>query len=97
MENYYYPDFGVKNCGHGRDYPAWMGINGYEKHYLYRSGEECCSKYFPDVGNCPLEHEKQHGYYWTTYEDNIPNRDDMPVKYNHTYYPDINSGTCVNG
>ena len=21
----------------------------------------------------------------------------MPVRYNHTYYPDLNAGTCVNG
>ena len=74
-----------------------MGINGYEKHYLARDGEDCCSKFFPNADNCPYENEIQNDYYWTSYQDNIPNSDEMPIIYNHTYYPDLNSGTCVNG
>ena len=44
-----------------------------------------------------MENTEQIDYFWTTYEDNIDNLDDMPVRYNHTFYPDINAGTCVNG
>ena len=76
---------------------AWMGFNNYEKHYLFRTGQECCEKFFPKVSACPYEVKTQTDYYWTSYQDNIHNLDDMPVKYNHTYYPDINAGTCVNG
>ena len=56
-----------------------MGINAYEKHYLFREGSECCSKYFPTVGNCPYEHTVQYDYYWTSYADNMYNLDDHPV------------------
>jgi len=97
MQNYYFPDFSTNNCGFGWDYPAWMGVSGYEKHYLFREGHECCSKYFPTVSNCPYEHTLQNGYYWTSYQDNIFNLDDMPIAYNHTYYPDLHASTCVNG
>jgi hypothetical protein len=97
MKNYYFPDFNMNSCGFGRDYPAWMGYNNYEKHYLFNKGTECCSKYFPLTANCPYEDELQLDYYWTPYEDNIHNLDDMPIIYNHTYYPDLNGGTCVNG
>jgi len=97
MDNYYFPDFGRTSCGFGRDYPAWFGHSGYEKHYLFRTGDGCCSKYFPTVANCPYENSIQNDYFWTNYEDNVYNLDDMPVIYNHTYYPDLNSGTCVNG
>jgi hypothetical protein len=97
MRNYYFPDFNVNSCGFGRDYPAWMGYNNYEKHYLFQTGSECCDKYFPMESNCPFENERQTDYYWTSYEDNIDNLLDMPIIYNHTYYPDINGGTCVNG
>ncbi|KAL7532720.1 hypothetical protein ACHAWF_004220, partial [Thalassiosira exigua] len=96
MRNYYFPDFNVNSCGFGRDYPAWMGYNNYEKHYLFQTGSEC-DKYFPMESNCPFENERQTDYYWTSYEDNIDNLLDMPIIYNHTYYPDINGGTCVNG
>jgi len=75
----------------------FTGHSGYEKHYLSRIGDECCSKFFPTVGNCPQEHTQQLDYHWTPYEDNIYNLDDMPITYNHTYYPDLNAGTCVNG
>jgi len=97
MQNYYFPDFSVNNCGFGWDYPAWMGINGYEKSYLFREGHECCDRYFPTVSNCPYEHTQQLDYFWTSYQDNLPNLDDMPVIYNHTYYPDLDAKTCVNG
>ena len=99
MDNYYFPDFSKNSCGHGWDYPAWMGINGYEKHYLFRTGQECCDRYFKggSTGPCPFENEQQLDYYWTAYEDNIDNSDDMPVRYNHTFYPDLNTMTCVNG
>jgi len=95
--NYFFPDFSVNNCGYGRDYPAWMGINRYEKYYLFNDGQDCCSRYFPMASNCPYENTEQLDYYWTSYEDNIYNLDDMPVIYNHTYYPDVHAQTCVNG
>ena len=72
-------------------------ISNYEKHYLFREGYECCSKYFPGASDCPFEDETQQDYYWTNYQNDNNNLDDMPVKYNHTYYPDLNAGTCVNG
>ncbi len=74
-----------------------MGYNAYEKHYLFRIGIECCSKYFPNVANCPFEDDPDTGYYWESYQDDTSNLEDSPIKYNHTYYPDLNSGTCVNG
>ena len=97
MANYFFPDFSVNSCGFGRDYPAWMGWNGYEKHYLFRQGSECCEKYFPGKSGCPYERTKQVDYYWTSYQDNLPNSEDMPIVYNHTYFPVFFSGTCVNG
>jgi len=97
MQNYYFPDFGSNNCGFGWDYPAWYGINGYEKVYLFRTGEACCKKFFPTLGNCPYENTKQLDYSWTTYEGNKNNLEHMPIRYNHTYYPEVNAGTCVNG
>lgn len=74
-----------------------MGINGFEKHYLFMEGHECCERFYPEVSSCPLENTAQTGYYWESYQDNLNNSDDMPIKYNHTYYPDLNAGTCVNG
>ena len=97
VKNYYFPDFSVNNCGFGRDYPAWMGTNAYEKTYLATEGHECCDRFFPTASNCPYEHTVQNDYYWTNYEDNIYNLDDMPIRYNHTYYPDVHANTCVNG
>ena len=99
MANYYFPDFSVNNCAYGRDYPAWMGENKYEKHYLFSRGSECCSKFFPTASNCPYENTKQIGYYWESYQPNLPNDafSQYPIIYNHTYYPDLNSGTCING
>jgi len=99
MSNYYFPDFATNNCAFGWDYPSWYGDSGYEKFYLFRTGELCCSRYFPGQGGCPYENESnmQSGYYWETYQENLPNGVDMPIRYNHTYYPDISADTCVNG
>ncbi|KAL7528784.1 hypothetical protein ACHAXR_002633, partial [Thalassiosira sp. AJA248-18] len=97
LDNYYFPDFSRNSCGFGWDYPAWMGYNSYEKHYLFREGHECCNKFFPAISNCPYENTVQDGYYWESYEEDKNNLDDMPVVYNHTYWPDLNAGTCVNG
>jgi len=98
MSNYYFPDFERSSCGYGRDYPAWMGYNSFEKHYLFTLGEECCSKFFPSASSrCPYENTEQQGYYWTSYEGNRHNLDDMPVVYNHTYYPSLDAKTCSNG
>ena len=77
-----------------------MGSSAYEKHYLFRDSEDCCNRFFPTVSDCPYEDHTtatQTGYYWETYHDDISNLEDMPVQYNHTYYPDINANTCVNG
>lgn len=92
-----FPDFNQNNCGFGRDYPAWMGHKSYEKYYLFRQGDECCSKYFPTVSNCPNEHTEQTGYYWTSYANDTANSDPIPIINGHTYYPDLASSTCVNG
>ena len=97
MDNYYFPDFSDNTCKYGRDYPAWMGINGYEKHYLFRTVGECCSRYF-NGGSCgAASTTPQTGYFWSAYQDELSNFDAMPVRYNHTFYPDISSKTCVNG
>jgi len=99
-QNYFFPDFEKNSCGFGRDYPAWMGINGYEKTYLFTSGDgdACCQKFFANLGTaCPYENEPQTGYYWTSYFEDKDNAAAMPTVYNHTYYPDINLGTCING
>jgi len=96
-QNYYFPDFEVDNCGFGRDYPAWMAINGYEKSYLFTVGSECCNRYFPGVGNCPFENTLQLDYFWTAYENNIDNSEDTLIRYNHTFYPDLHARNCVNG
>jgi len=37
------------------------------------------------------------GYYWEKYQENLPNGADYPTIYNHTFYPDMNAHTCVNG
>lgn len=97
MSNYYFPDYTVNNCGFGRDYPAWMGDNGYEKSYLFTTGEECCSRFFPTTSGCPYENTKQTGYYWESYQENRPNAEALPPIANLTYYPDLNSNTCIQG
>jgi len=98
---YFFPDFSVNSCGFGQDYPSWMGSMGYEKWYLFTKGEHCCQKYFPAVTNCPYEDETQfqdgYGYYWESYQDNLPHGEAYPTIYNHTYYPNMHAGTCVNG
>jgi len=98
MNNYYFPDYVKNTCSFGRNYPSWYGEDGYEKYYLFRKGETCCEHYFPGNTSCPDEDiTVQTGYYWEKYQDNLNNLDDMPVKYNHTYYPDLHADTCVNG
>ena len=101
---YYFPDFEEGSCGFGRDYPAWMGYNSYEKHYLFRpeDADLCCDKFFPNVGNCPyVRHTDpgaiKTGYYWESYQEDQANDEKMPLVYNHTYWPDIHGQTCVNG
>ena len=74
-----------------------MGSSAYEKHYLFKDGDDCCSRFFPSVSNCPFEDTPQNDYYWTSYQENLGNQEEMPVIYNHTYYPDINHYQCVNG
>lgn len=97
IRNYYFPDFSENNCGYGWDYPAWMGSSAYEKSYLFQRGVECCDRFFPGKGGCPFEDTQQLDYYWTSYQENIDNLDDMPIKHNHTYWPDLHSKSCVNG
>jgi hypothetical protein len=99
LDNYYFPDFTTNNCGFGRDYPAWMGYNSYEKHYLFRKGNECCSKFFPEATNCPAENTAQTGYYWEKYHPKNTQHhiSSTPIVYNHTFYPSLDAGTCVNG
>ena len=98
QDNWFFPDFNHNTCSYGRDYPTWMGHDSYEKHYLFSEGNDCCSKYFPTVSDCPNENAKQQtGYYWTSYEDSISNTDPMPIIFNYTYYPDLASSTCING
>lgn len=97
MKNYFFPDFSVNNCAFGWDYPAWMAINGYERTYLFTDSKDCCARFFPTASDCPIENTQQFDYYWTSYENNINNMDDMPIIYNHTYYPDIQARACVNG
>lgn len=82
---------------HFSPFSAWMGSSAYEKHYLFRDGNDCCSRFFPTVSNCPFEDTPQNDYYWTSYQENLDNQEEMPVIYNHTYYPDINLYQCVNG
>lgn len=78
---------------------AWMGQEGYSQWYLFIDPKECCSTYFPDSSNnCPYEKTPQTGYYWETYYDDKSNNAlDIPIFYNHTYYPDLATGTCING
>ena len=77
-----------------------MGVNGYEKSYLFSpdDGELCCQRFFAKENTaCPYTKADQDGYYWETYFEDQINSVPMPVVYNHTYYPDLNAGTCVNG
>ena len=77
---------------------AWMGINGYEKHYLFMDSVDCCDRYFKNSGTaCPFESTVQNDYYWTAYETNLANTAPMPIINNRTYWPLIESGTCVDG
>ena len=75
-----------------------MGINGYERHYLFRDGADCCDRYFKgSAGPCPSEFLYDPGYYWEKYENDRYNDGQFPTVYNHTYYPQMEAGTCVNG
>ena len=97
--NLYFPlDFDQFSCGHGRNYPAWMGLEGYSEWYLFIDPNECCDRFFPSSSNCPYEITPQVGYYWETYYDRLANdATDIIPFYNHSYYPDIHSGNCING
>jgi hypothetical protein len=97
--NYFFPDFSRNSCAYGRDYPTWMGDISFEKHYLFRQGVECCTKYFPTASGCPYENatQAQTGYYWTSYQANANNTAPTPIQYNHTFYPDITANACMNG
>ena len=84
------------NFTHRFPYRAWMGYNSYEKHYLFTDGKLCCDKFFPGASSCPeIPDEIDTGYYWESYQENLNNGEAMPIVYNHTYYPDVNAGTCV--
>lgn len=96
-ENYYFPDFDQNSCGHGRNYPAWMGLEGYERWYLFINPTECCEQFFPLSSNCPYENTPQTGYYWEIYHPDRSNDAILPEVYNHSFYPDIQAGTCING
>lgn len=75
-----------------------MGLEGYERWYLFINPSECCERFFPLASNCPYENDPQTGYYWEIYQPDWPiGATDWPVFYNHSFYPDLQSGTCVNG
>jgi hypothetical protein len=97
--NYFFPDFIKSSCAYGRDYPTWMGDISFEKHYLFRQGSECCTKFFPTASNCPYEQatQAQSGYYWNSYQNNTSNSAPATIKYSHTFYPDLAASACVNG
>lgn len=98
MKPYFFPNFEAGSCGAGINYPSWMGINGYERHYLFRDGADCCDRYFKGAaGPCPSEFLYDPGYYWEKYENDRYNTGQFPTVYNHTYYPQMEAGTCVNG
>lgn len=50
-----------------------MGMEGYERWYLFFNGRDCCDKYFPLSSNCPYEDSPQTGYYWEIYHPARPN------------------------
>jgi hypothetical protein len=76
-----------------------MGLEGYERWYLFINPTECCERFFPLASNCPYENDPQIGYYWEQYQPDLPigSTDPWPEYYNHSFYPDIQSGTCING
>jgi len=98
LDNYYYPDYTLNNCGYGRDYPAWMGNDGYAQSYLFVQDSECCQKFFPSRGDCPAENTPQTGYYWESYQPNVPNHIPLgTIPPPTVFYPDLFSNTCING
>ncbi|KAL7471196.1 hypothetical protein ACHAXS_011514, partial [Conticribra weissflogii] len=98
LDNYYYPDYTLNNCGYGRDYPAWMGNDGYAQSYLFVQDSECCQKFFPSRGDCPAENTPQTGYYWESYQPDVPNHIPLgTIPPPTVFYPDLFSNTCING
>ena len=78
-----------------------MGQEGFTREYLFIDPQECCSKFFPAAQRCPYEINPQSGYYW---ESNTPDNFSSIAGsiagtryYNQTYYPNMQSGTCING
>lgn len=65
--------------------------------YLFIDPDDCCSTYFPLSTNCPYENTPQGGYYWETYHEDQRNDATLTPFYNHTFYPDLAAGTCING
>jgi hypothetical protein len=77
---------------------AWMGQEGYAKWYLFRDPLDCCRAYYPGASNCPYQSSPPPGfYYWEQYQLNQPNDAILPEIYNHTFYPELDANTCVNG
>lgn len=74
-----------------------MGQEGYSRWYLFLDPDECCNTYFPLSSNCPFETTPQTGYYWETYHEDQRNDAIQSPFYNHTFYPDLAAGTCING
>jgi hypothetical protein len=96
---FYYPDNGINNCGFGRDFPMWMGEQGYAQHYLFTDPQDCCDRFFNGKTDCPAENTPQTGYYWERYAPNlVANMQNVDISEVYwTFYPDIPSGTCIRG
>jgi hypothetical protein len=76
---------------------AWMAQEGYSNWYLFLDSDKCCKTYFPLSTNCPYETTPQTGYYWEHYHPERANNATVTPFYNHSFYPDLASGTCING
>lgn len=63
-EGYFYPHMSDLNCRFGRNYPMWMSFSS--KHYLFTSASECCSRWYPNRHDCPLQEDDgvQAGPFW---------------------------------
>jgi insulin receptor substrate 1 len=98
VSNYFYPDSELNNCGYGRDYPLWMGGEGYARSYLFTTPAGCCNKFYPGKTDCPAETTPQEGYYWESYFPDVPIGVPIPPgEISTIYYPDQASGTCIGG
>jgi insulin receptor substrate 1 len=98
LNNFFYPDDKLNNCGYGRDYPVWMGDEGYAPHYLFSTPAGCCDKYYPGRTDCPAETTPQTGYFWESYAQKLPiDVPDPPQEPETVFYPDQASKTCING